>query len=164
MGDLIGFDVPQVLVGGAGVVDLVKVGGVQKGNGFRHGVRLVKKGIGGVADLDTRSVFIKKGQFVQLQQALVGLTCNPNIANILGVIKDNLVPLEQLVVVLGHGVAGPIAGAVGPVVAGDLVGIVGVVLSLPQGQPVYPVGGDLHLILAGTQAGEIPQLGNQIFL
>ena len=150
MGNLIGFHTPQMLIGGAGMIDLIKVGGVLKGDGLRYRIRLVEEGIGAVADPNAVAVFVKQGQFVQLQQALVGLTGNPDIANILGVIKGDLIPFEQLVVVLGHGIAGAVAGAVSPVVSGDLVRIVGIVLPLPQGQPVYPVGGDLHLIFAGA--------------
>ena len=164
MGDLVGFNVPQMLIGGAGMIDLVKVGGVLKGDGLRYGVRLVKEGIGAVADPDTRPALVKEGQLVQLQQAFIGLSCNPDIANILGVIECDLIPFEQLVVILSHGVAGAVAGAVGPVVARDLIGVVGVVLPLPQGQPVHAVGGDLYLVLAGAQTGKIPQLGDQVFL
>ena len=164
MGDLIGFDVPQMLIGGAGMIDLVKVGGVGKRDGFGHCVRLVEEGIGAVADPDAVAIFVKQGQFVQLQQTLVGLARDPEIPDILGVVEGDLVPLEQLVVVLGHGVTGPIAGAVGPVVTGDLVRIVGIVFPLPQGQPGHSVSGDLHLILAGTQAGKVPEFGDQQIL
>ncbi|MPN09460.1 hypothetical protein SDC9_156750 [bioreactor metagenome] len=45
MGDLIGRNVADMFVGGTGVIDLIKISGVQIGNLVRHGFLLVKKGV-----------------------------------------------------------------------------------------------------------------------
>ena len=160
VGDLIGLDATDVLPGGAGVVDLVKIGLVVVGGLVRHHVLLVKQGADRAGHLHPVPRHVEQGHLPQLQQALVGLPGDAQVADILGVLKGELVPLEELVVVLGHGKALAVAGGVGPVIDGLLaVGLIRL-RPAPQGEPGHPVPGDLHLVLSCAQVGVIPQLGH----
>ena len=135
MGDLIGVDPTDVLIGGAGVVDLIKVGGVIPGGRFRDGVSLVKEG-GGLPRLVgahqiSRSVI--ESQLPQFDGTLGGFGGDAQEADLQRILGRDFKPLEEVGVVLGHGIAGLIALRVGPVVAGD-----GPLLVLPgpEGGPV----------------------------
>ena len=169
VGHLIGVHPVHVLLGGAGVVDLVKVGGVEPVGLFRY-VGGVKKGGEGLLDGLVRdrplevhrlSVLPQEAEFGQLKQPLVRLAGDTQVPDVLGGAHRHIDPLEKLVVVLGQGVAGGIALGVGPVVARHLFGVVGVLLPLPEGRPVVAVRGDLYVVAPGAQPGEVADPGGQ---
>ncbi|CUO44096.1 Uncharacterised protein [Flavonifractor plautii] len=160
VGDLIGFNAPDVLPGGAGVVDLVKVGRVVIGGLFGHRLLLVEEGAGRGGQIHPVPLQIEQGHLSQLQQALIGLAGDAQVSDILGVFEGEFIPLEELIVVLGHGVALAVALRVGPVVNGLLTARFIGLRPAPEGEPLGAVGGDLHLVFAGAQVGVVPQPGH----
>ena len=179
MGDLVGINALQMLQSGAGVIDLIKVGGIVPSGLRRNGVLLVKKGVrpgygdagevgtvpgrqGSRGDVEAAqgvSAFSDgaiKSQLSQLQETLVSLAGETEIADVLRVLRLDLQPLEEIVILLGQGVTGGIALGVGPVVARHIPLLV---LPGPKGVPSLPVCGDLQIVASGPQVGEVHQLG-----
>ena len=161
MGDLVGIDPPQVLIGGAGVVNLVKIGGVVPAGGGGHHILLVKKGAPRSAGDQARQVhllpvLVQKGQLPQLKGVAGGVPGDAQVLKGAGVGELDGLPFEEQVVALGKGVAGGVALGGGPVVVQNLPVRIPVG---PQGGPVLPVLGDLDVIVAGAQTGVVKQGG-----
>ena len=183
MGDLIGVDAPDVLIGGAGVVDLVEIGGVVPGGHGGHGVALVKQGRGalaGVGDIpqgDELSVGVVQCQLAQLHPivACVGVAGEPEhphlqgqgVGALAGAQHGVVNPLEQVGVFLVEGGGGVAAvqpcgqGGATLVLLPDEAGdVVLLVLIGEQGVPGLAVRTGLQSVAAGVEAGVVHHTGD----
>ena len=183
VGDLVGVDAPDVLVGGAGVVDLIEIGGVVPGGHGGHSLPLVEQGrgplagVGDVAEGDASPVGVVQGQLPQLQPRvaavrIAGEAEHPHLQGqgvgaLAGAEQVVVDPLEQVGVLLmegGGGVGGVQSGGQGgavPVLAPDKAGdVVGLVLIGEQGVPGLAVRAGLQGVAAGVEAGVVHHPGD----
>ncbi len=151
MGDFIGVDILDVLIGGTPVINLIKIHAVVPAGGIGHSVLLVQQHAVYAGDIQQLTASVIQGQLTQLHGEHPGH--NTDVAGFDGGVADaGILPLKEIRVALVHG------GIVDVAVFHGLGG------GIDEAHPVAAVGAIVEVIISGVQSGVVHDRGDFLLL